>query len=125
AQLGVERAGQDGPLLDQDRLAVVPRQDRDAGARAADAGRADQDQVDGGRAPRAGLRPDPVERRARLDLALAGLERLVLPAVGVALDIDVDQPQRPLRWSGDVRGEEDGARAGPEDWRAPRVQAVQ
>src|SRR5207249_3879768 len=79
-QLGVERGDEDSPVAQHDRLAVVLRKDLHARADLAHPRRADED------APE------------RLGIVLelqVGLEARDLGAVGVALDLDVDEIEVP------------------------------
>ena len=111
-QLGMERAGEDGALPDQDGLVLEPGEHAHAGTHAPDAGRADEHRRKGS--------------RARVEPSLhAGLERFALPAVAVALHRHVDQRERGLARVEDVVGEQDQAGAGPVDGTAGRVEGAE
>src|SRR5439155_14873486 len=101
-----------GALPGHDALILMPGQGRDGGPEPAD--------------PR-GPDEDHLERRAavpQLGRARA-LEGLLLAAVGVALDGDIDESQRELRGTLDLARQQDQAGAGAEDRLARRVELLQ
>src|SRR4029453_16682937 len=101
-ELRVERRDQDAPFPGHDRLPAVLGQNLDARAPPPDPGRPDEDHLEGGRASVELHHP-------------GGLERLALPAVGVALDGDVDEPQRELSGAFDLARQDDKPRTRAED----------
>jgi hypothetical protein len=98
-ELGVEGGGEEVAFADQDGGAVAGGEGLDGGAGAGDAGGADEDHLER-RAGKAGGRGED--------------EGVVLAAVGVALDGDVEDGEGALRGIGHVLGEQDGAGAGAE-----------
>jgi hypothetical protein len=99
AELGVEGGGEGVATADEGGLAVAGGESFDAFAEAADARGADEDHLDG-TAGEGGLGGED--------------GGVVLAAVGVALDGDVEGGEGALRRVGDVFGEEDAAGAGAE-----------
>ena len=83
-QLGVERRDQEAPLADEHGLAVQLRQHLDVGAGLAHARRADE---------------DAAQRLVVAGELEVGLEARDLPAVGVAVDVDVDETRGASRSS--------------------------
>ena len=98
-QLGMKRRRQVAALLHQHRVAVVARQDAHAAPDPPDDRRADEDRLQSARPRRAELRHAAVQ----------------LPAVGVALDVDIHQAEALLVGVRDPAGQQDGAGAGAED----------
>src|SRR5437867_1944792 len=110
-ELRVERCDQNPALPGHDRLAPVFGQHLDARPQPADPGRPDEDHLE--------------RNRTRVEPRHPGrLERLALPAVGVALDGDVDEPERELRRALDLSRQDDETRAGAEDRLAGAVELL-
>src|SRR5262249_43269904 len=101
-QLRMDGAAEHGALPGEDGLAAARGERRDPWAHPSDAGGPDEHGVEGDR-----LVPEPAVH--------ARLERLLLPAVRVALHRDVDQTQRGLARIEDLAGQEDQAGAGAVD----------
>src|SRR5262245_62425885 len=99
----MKRRDQDTPFSGHDRLASVLGQNLDAGAHPTDPRRPDEDHLERGRAF-----PVELHRSGRL-------ERLALAAVSVALDGDVDEPERELLRALYFACQDDEPRARPED----------
>src|SRR6266851_4080129 len=101
AQLGMEGCGEEGALADEDRVAIPGGEGFDLGSGPGDAGGADEDHLEW----------------AALEFGRGGEDGGVdLPAVGVALDGDVEGGEGFLRGAFDVFGEEDCSGAGAEGW---------
>jgi len=100
-ELGMKGGGQQAPGTDEDGIVTAAGKDLDGRAEAADARRADEDHL----------------HRAAGEGGF-GIEdhRVILAAVGVALDVDVEYAEAALRGVGHVPREEDAAGAGTEDW---------
>ena len=99
-ELGMEGRGQQVAGADEHGVIVATGKDLDARAKTADARRADENHLYGA----AGERSFGVED-----------DGVVLAAIGVALDVDVEDPEAALGRVGDVLREEDAAGAGAED----------
>jgi hypothetical protein len=99
-ELGVEGRGENAAGANEDGIVVAAGEDLDAGTEARDARRADEDHLHG-----------PAEERG------FGLEDdgVVLAAVGVALDVDVEHAEAGLRRMVNLFGQKDAAGAGAED----------
>jgi hypothetical protein len=98
-ELGVEGGGEEVAFADQDGSTVPGGEGFDGGAGAGDAGGANEDHL---------------ERRSGQAGGRGEDDGVVLAAVGVALDGDVEGAQGSLRGIGHVFGEQDGAGAGAE-----------
>jgi hypothetical protein len=99
AKLGVEGGGEEVALADEGGVAVAGGEDFDVGADPIDAGGADKNHLEGAAGEGGGLVEDG---------------GVVLAAVGVALDGDVEGGEGLLGGAGDVGGEEDGSGTGSE-----------
>src|SRR6267142_1922178 len=110
--LGVKRGDQHTTLPGHDGLAAVLGQHLDTRTHASDPGRPDEHHLELNRIL---VEPHGAGR----------LERLALPAVGVSLDGDVDQPERELLGALDLARQDDETRARAEDRLTRAVELLQ
>src|SRR5262249_44829699 len=110
-QFRMEGSRQNPLLADENRLTVPGREDFHRGADPPDSRRPDEDH-------RVGV---PAQRGN----SAARLERLTLPAITVALHIDVDEPERGLLGPADPSGYQDRPRARAEEGPSAPVELLE